>query len=134
MQTPVFLPKIRSLSGIQDLVGCRCPFSHPKYKTQHVPKIWPVAGTYLLIQNMKPIKYLRPGRSQVPIFSPKIWSPAYTWDSAGCKYLFSNPKYVAWHIPETWLVAGVYFPTQNMKPSFFLEPSQLQIIIFLPKI
>ena len=87
--------------------------------------LWPVpglavAGTCFPTQNVKPGMYLRPGRSQVPVFPPKIWSRAYTWD-----------RYLTWRsvagtcrrIPAT----GTCFLTQNMKPGMYLRPGRSQL-------
>ena len=64
----------------------------------------------------------------------KIWSPEYTWDLSGHSYLFSHPKYKAWHVPETWSVAGTCFSTQNIKPGRYLRPGRLQVPVFPPKL
>ena len=52
----------------------------------------------------------------------------------GQRYLFFYPKYKACQVPETLLVAGTCFSTQNMKPSIYLRPGQSQVPIFRPKI
>lgn len=79
--------------------------------------------------------YLRPARSQIPVYSLKIWSSACIWDSGSCRYLFSHPKYEAqWHVSESWPVADTCFSTENMKPDIYLTLGRLQILVFLPKI
>lgn len=52
-------------------------------------KAQPIVDTYFLNQNIKSGIYLRPSWSLVSIFLPKIWSPTYTWDLPGYRYLFS---------------------------------------------
>ncbi len=77
--------------------------------------------------------YLRPGRSQVLIFLPKIWSRACTCDLAGCRYIFFHPKYEAGDVPATWLVVDTCFPIQNMKPDMYLRPGRSQVPIIPTK-
>ncbi len=43
-----------------------------KYEAQRVPETWSVVGTCFPTQNIRRNVYLRPGRSQVPVFSLKI--------------------------------------------------------------
>ena len=80
-------------------------------------KAWQVTDTCFFIKNMKRAVYLyevqKPDQLQLPVFLPKIWSLACTWDLAGCKYLFS---------------------IKNIKPSMYLRPGCLQVPIFLFKI
>ena len=143
-QVPVFLPKIWSRACTCGLAGCRYMISHPKYEAGDVSATWPVADTCFPIQNMKLGMYLRPGRSQVPVFPPKMWSRACTWGLADreylithpralctChRYLFSYPKYKARRVPAT----GTCFPTQNMKPSMYLRHGRLQVPVLPSRI
>ncbi len=100
----------------------------------YITEVWPVAGTYFPTQNIKPGMYLQPGRSQILDFLPKIWSRACTcnrpWDLTACRYLFSNPKYEAKHVPEAWPVAGILLPTQNIRCNVYLP----LVPVFPPKI
>ncbi len=80
--------------------------------------------------------YLRPGRSQILVFPPKIGSRTCTWDLASRRYLLSHPKCEAGHVPEAWPIAnillptyehcvpatGTCFPTQNIKHNMYLSP------------
>lgn len=79
---------------------------------------------------------------------------------AGCKYLFSYPKYNIRHISEiwpvidiyflipnikllyiwkvyvfeTWTVGNISFSIQNMRFDIYLKPGLLQMLVFEPKI
>ncbi len=64
-----------------------------------VPETWSVASTYFPIYNMKPVKYLRPGRLQIPVFLSKIWSHACTWDLACRRYLITYVKHEVLYLP-----------------------------------
>ncbi len=144
LQVPVFLPKIWSRACTYGLAGCRYMFFHPKYEAEDVPTIWSVADTCFPTQNMKPDMYLRPGRSQVPVIPPKMWSRACIWDLANreylityprasytChRYLFSHSKYKAQCVPAT----GMCFATQNMKPSIYLRHDRSQVPILPSRI
>ena len=67
-QVSVFPQKIWSSAFSWDLTGCKYLFSYLKYKSQHIPDVWSVAGTLLLTQNIRRNIYLLP----VPIFPLKI--------------------------------------------------------------
>ncbi len=143
-QVPIFLPKIWSRACTCGLAGCRYMFFHSKYEAGDVSTTWPVADTCFPSQNMKPDMYLRPGRPQVPVISPKMWSRACTWGLANRKYLithppgsytchrylFSHSKYKAQCVPAT----GTCFLTQNIKPSMYLRYDRLQVPILLSRI
>lgn len=51
----------------------------------------------------------------------------------GSRYLFSNPKYEAGYVFETWLVGRTCFLTHNMKLRIYLRPSWLRVHYYLPK-
>lgn len=55
--------------------------------------------------------YLRPSRSQLPVFLPQIWGATWTWGLYGRRYLFSHPECEARHVPGT----GICLSNENMR-------------------
>ena len=131
--TPWFLILHLIIMTLYNLIGCKYLFSYPKYASflltiqiENIPEAWPVAGTYSPTQNIRLFIYLR----LVPVFPPKIQSPECTWDLAGCRYLFSHPKYEAGCVPVT----AICFPTKNISCNMYLRPSRSELPVFSPKI
>ncbi len=119
-------------------------FSHPKYKAGDIFATWPIADTYFPTQNMKSGMYLRPGRSQVPVFPSKIRSWVCTWGLADRKYLIIHPRvssiyhrylfsYSKYKVRCVPAIVTCFF-TQNMKPSIYLRHSRLQVPILSSRI
>ena len=89
------------------LAGPRYLCTYLKPDAQQVSETWPVSGTFLPTQNMRPDVYIPAIGTCFPIQNMK--RDVYLRHG---RSLFPHPKYEARNVPAAGSVAGTFFPTK----------------------